>query len=169
MTLLACTTDAAQSNAALFEKKSTSHVWKYFRRHQKKADCLLCNKTFCYNGGTSDLISHLNRKHPSIIKHKEEEGCPANTLTQQLPIGDFTKIRPPGSKPCSINSQREITHILSRCPWLDMRPLSIVRDRGLKGCSTFWSQTTSTTTHVSILILMMVKLPCQYCCVMPIQ
>ena len=42
--------------------------------------------------------------HLPIIKHKEEEDCPANTVTQQLSIGDFEKIIPPGTKPCSTNA-----------------------------------------------------------------
>ena len=32
------------------------------------AQCLLCNKAFVYNGGTSNLISHLQRKHQSHRK-----------------------------------------------------------------------------------------------------
>ena len=142
----------AASNAP-FEKKSRSYVWKYFRRHQNKADCLLCNKSFAYNGGTtSNLISHLERKHPSSIK-PEVEGSQANT-TRQLSIRDFGKVQPRGSKPCSIDVQREITRILSRWPWLDMRPIAIVRDRGLKELLNFLEPNyqVPSTTHVSTLI-----------------
>ena len=68
-----------------------------FTTTKTKLTACCVKKTFVYNGG--NLMSHLSRKHPSIIKHKEE-GCPANTLTRQLhvSIGDFAKIRPPGSK-----------------------------------------------------------------------
>lgn len=144
---------ADTASNAPFKKKSRSHVGKYFCRHLDKADCLLCNKSFTYNGGTtSNLISHLERKHPSSIKTKEEEGSRANT--RQLSIGDFAKIQPRGSKPCSINTQHEITRILSRWPWLDMRPVSIVRDRGLKELLNFLEPNyqVPSTTHVSTLI-----------------
>ena len=110
--LQATSTSSDTASNPPFEKKSRSHVWKYFRRHQDKADCLLCDKTFSYNGGTkSNLISHLERKHPSIIKSKEEEGCQANT-TRQLSIGDFAKLN------FLEASQREIIRILSRWPLL---------------------------------------------------
>ena len=150
--LLAANPSSDAAATAPFEKKSRSCVWKYFRRHQNKADCLLCNKPLAYNGGTtSNLIAHLERKHPSSIK-AEVEG--SRDATRQLSIRDYGKVQPRGSKACSIDVQREITRILSRWPWLDMRPIAIVRDRGLKELLNFLEPNyqVPSTTHVSTLI-----------------
>ena len=117
-------TSPSSSEAFPFEKSSRSYVWKYFRRDKCSAQCLLCNKAFVYNGGTtSNLIYHLERKHPSLRKPEaKQEGGQTHT-TQQLSMRAFAQAQPRSNKPCSHNVQREITRILSRWPWLDMSQL----------------------------------------------
>ncbi len=132
---------------------SRSYVWKYFqvKRDTGSAQCLLCNKTFTYNGGTtSNLLSHLQRKHPSSAKPGVKEG----RQTQVPSIESYAKAQPRGSKICTHAVQLEITRILSRWPWLDMRPIAIVRDRGLKELLNFLEPNYQlpSTTHVSALI-----------------
>ena len=57
-------------------------------------------KILRYNGGsTSNLMSHLERKHPSDIP--KEINDLSNTNTTQSTLEAFTKNRPQGSKPCS--------------------------------------------------------------------
>jgi len=64
----------SSSEAFPFENSSRSYVWKYFRRDKCSVQCLLCNKAFVYNGGTtSNLISHLQRKHPSYRKPEAKQ------------------------------------------------------------------------------------------------
>ena len=143
------------TNDAPFEKSSRSHVWKYFKRKKNYAKCLLCSAEYKYNGGTtSNLIAHLERKHPASVtkpatRSKQEEGSQA-----QQSMRSFVQAQPCSSKPCSVNTQREITRILSRWPWLDMRPIAIVRDRGLKELLAFIEPNYQlpSTTHVSTLI-----------------
>jgi len=70
----------------------------------------------------SNLIYHQERKHPLHRKPEaKQEGGQAHT-TQQLSMRVFAQAQPRSNKP----------RILSRWPWLDMRPIAIVRDTGLK-------------------------------------
>jgi len=82
-----------QQSLPFLSKRIAGHytyLWMHFQCHRNRANCLLCNKTYAYNGGTtSNLISHLERKHPSNTKH--EEGHQANN-SRQLSIGDFAKL-----------------------------------------------------------------------------
>jgi len=46
---------------------SPSRVWNYFTRSadKSKATCNLCNQDFVFKNTTSNLLNHLNGKHPS--------------------------------------------------------------------------------------------------------
>ena len=57
-----------------FENQSRLAVWKYFRREKDKAVCLLCQRELVYKasgGTTSNLLSHLHRKHPVQTKQSD--------------------------------------------------------------------------------------------------
>ena len=65
-----------------FEKQSWSVVWKYFRREKDKAVCLLCQRELVYKvseGATSNLLSHLNRKHEVQTKQSDPSGGSSKT------------------------------------------------------------------------------------------
>ena len=71
----------------LFGQKIRSHMQKHFCCYQHKASQMLCNKNFAYNGGTSNLILHLERKSIQYQGHGQGWGCQANTqvsATQNL-------------------------------------------------------------------------------------
>jgi hypothetical protein len=48
---------------------SPSRVWNYFTRSadKSKATCNLCNQDFVFKNTTSNLLNHLNGKHPSVL------------------------------------------------------------------------------------------------------
>ena len=155
--------DRANVDPLPFEKATRSGVWNHFRRGMKSATCLLCDRTLVYNGGTtSNLLSHLQRKHPSKVSSpaavKQEPGLPlpsvAAPAAAQASLTKFVQAQPRSTKPCSSLVQHEITRILSRWPWLDMRPISIVRDQGLKELLRFLEPNyiIPSTTHVTSLI-----------------
>ena len=63
---------------------------------------------------------------PHLTFGKEGGRLSSINTMRQLSIRDFGKVQPCSSKPCSIDVQREITRILSRWRWLDMRPIAII-------------------------------------------
>ena len=147
--------DVSSGTSVSFQKRSRSAVWKHFRRHKRSAQCLLCMKILLYNGGTtSNLIQHLNTKHQSEVEvQKLENTEDSEPKAKQLSIIQFGKLRKGKSisKPCSVETREEITRILTKWTWKDMRPISIVRDKGLNELLTFLEPNYKppSTTHVS--------------------
>ena len=93
--------------------------------------------------------------HPSSIKvDKGESLLVGKPNGKQLSIKQFGKARQCNGRSCSIDTQREITKVLTRWTWLDMRPISIVRDQGLRELLGFIEPNyrLPSTTHVSALI-----------------
>ncbi len=119
---------------------------------------VFCVKGFVYNGSTtSNLIAHLQKKHPSCAKTMPGPTIKMDRRQVQAHMESCISAQPHGSKVCTHTVhavQLKITHILSRWPWLDMRPIAFVCDRGLKELVAFLELTyqLSSTTHVSALI-----------------
>ena len=145
--------DTSSTSVKTIRRPLRSAVWKHFRREKGKAQCFLCNKVLAYNGGkTSNLILHLNKVHPSSVLVKKDYN---ESATTQLSIKQFGKGRLRNcSQPCSVEMQKEITRILTKWTWKDMRPISIVRYDGLKELLSFLvpNYRPPSTTYVSALI-----------------
>ena len=81
---------------------------------------------------------------------------PEGSQVLQQEIGAFAEAQQRSNKPCSHKVEREITRILLRWTWLDIRPIAIVRDKGLKELLNFlgpkWNYQLPSTTQVSALI-----------------
>ena len=153
--------DTSGSNTSTVSSRRPlrSPVWKHFRRERGKAVCLLCNKPMVYNGGTtSNLKQHLDRLHKSNIQAEEDEEK-SQPIAKQLSITNFSangKLRNARALtvPWTVDMQKEVTRLLAKWMWKDMRPISIVRDDGLKELLSFLvpSYQLPSTTHVSSLI-----------------
>ena len=132
VTISSTDTSSDASRSVSFRRPSRSAVWKYFRRRQWSAQCMLCKKVLSYNGGTtSNLMQHLNTKHQSQVEVQKPKV--KTTEDRQLSITQFAGKQYKGksiSKPCSVETKEEITRILTKWTWKDMRPISIVRDNG---------------------------------------
>lgn len=52
---------------AAMPSRKCSAVWRHYRKldNEKKALCLLCKKSIQYHSSTSNLLRHLQKKHPS--------------------------------------------------------------------------------------------------------
>jgi len=154
-TVTVSVTDTSSDTSMSFLKPSQSLVWKYFRRQARSAQCLLCKKVLSYNGGTtSNLIKHLEIKHKPEVEVHGETTTPKDTVpAKQLSIMKYGQLCKGKSvdKPCSVETQEEITHILPKWTWRDMRPISIVRDKGLIELLAFLEPNyrPPSTTHVS--------------------
>ena len=99
------------------------------------------------------MIAHLQKIHPSSVK--ADKGDNESLLPgkgKQLSIKQFGKAL--HEKPCSIDTQKQTTGILTRWVWMDMRPISIVQDQGLRELLGLVEPNyrLPSTTHVSALI-----------------
>ena len=149
--------DTSSDASVSFKKPSRSAVWKYFCRQKRSAQCLLCKKVLSYNGATtSNLIQHFCKKHQSQVEVQklwQKVETAEDTNPKQLSIMQFGQLRKGKSisKSCSVDTQEEITRILMKWTWKDMRPISIVRDKGLNELLAFLEPNyrVPSTTHVS--------------------
>ena len=149
-------TDTSSDTSVSFLKPSRSPVWKYFHCQTRSAQCLLCKKVLSYNGGTTSILI----KHLEINKHKSEAEVHGETVAakdtvsaKQLSIMKFGQLHKSKSvdKPCSVGTQEETTRILTKWTWRDMRPIFIIRDKGLIELLAFLEPNYQppSTTHVS--------------------
>lgn len=127
---------APASASTPFQRQARSAVWKFFTRDvaQQKATCNLCEEVLAYNGSsTSSLQRHLKMRHPSSDTGSSSAATSSSSSSSKQPsIASFAQAKTAKSRPLSVVRSREITKCLSRWMWLDGRPLSIVRDKGLK-------------------------------------
>ena len=139
-----------------FQRSPRSNVWKHFTRNAAKdqATCNLCKVVLSYKGSsTTSLHRHLSNRHPSSASLPEQKD--SKRSTKQTDISVFAKTSSPASsRPVSTVRQREITEVLSRWPWLDGRPISIVNDAGLRELLHYLEPGYSipSTTHIAALI-----------------
>lgn len=106
-------------------RKRTSKVWDFFEltdtvekgKKIRKAACKLCDGVYlAYSGGTSNLHSHLEAKHPSKVKDNDTQKHP------QLPV----------VKNCPPARSSKITTLVAEFVARDMRPISSVDGSGFQ-------------------------------------
>lgn len=105
--------------------KKKSSVWKFFELEEvegtEKAKCTLCSCTLNYTGSsTSSLLKHLKSRHPSA----KEDGAGSPRL-EQTNFGNFIKKKE--GRACPPERKAEITDLLCRVIYQDLRPLSFIR------------------------------------------
>ena len=88
------------------------------------------------------------------MKVKVEGQPPRSSPSQQSSILKYATVQARNTKPCPPEVQAEIMRILSHWSWQDMRPISIVRDRGVRDLLAFLEPNyeVPSTTHVSTVI-----------------
>ena len=86
----------------------------------KKAVCLLCNELqLTYTGGTTNLLNHLQSKHPTV---RESSSSAKRQLTLRL----FQ------SKQCSPDHTKDITRKIADSIVEDLHPIVTIEDSGFK-------------------------------------
>lgn len=105
---------------------------------QMRAKCTLCDKNLKYHHSTSSLKYHLNNKHPFTSTEIESHSQPSLTLNNLDSQSHSQTCNP--SQPQLWNYVRRKTSTAEEsniakalCLWIgqDMRPLSIIEDKGL--------------------------------------
>ena len=146
--------DTSSDASVSFKKPSRSAVWKYFCHQKRSAQCLLCKKVLSYNSATtSNLIQYLSKKHQSQVEVQklwQKVETAEDIIPKQLSIMQFGQLRKGKSisKSCLVETQERI---LTKWTWKDMRPISIVRHKGLNELLAFLKPNyrVPSTTHVS--------------------
>ena len=115
--------------------KRRSIVWKFFDLVEQDKDgkkirnaaCKICaDTTLTYAGGTSNLMHHLEAKHPNeYCKAKNEESDETDKPMKQtsLPVC-------PSIKKCSLARSKEINMAIADFVVLDLRPVAVVDGHG---------------------------------------
>ena len=117
------------------KRKRTSAAWDSFElvdvtnteeKRVKKAVCLLCNGLqLTYTGGTTNLLNHLQFKHPTV-------GESSSSAKQQLTLRSFQ------SKHCSPDRANDITRKIPEFIVRDLlRPIATVKGSGFKQLRNF--------------------------------
>ena len=112
-------------HAEMAGRSKRSGVWEYFEKTDSKhVKCSVCNKSFAYHGGTSNLRSHLADVHNIDLERK----CATGTSTSAT--SNITAFCKP--KVCSklrINGTNDhLVEFIAR----DLRPISVVNGIGFK-------------------------------------
>ena len=97
------------------KRKRTSVVWQHFQLVEvpgedgktiKKAECSMCETKLVYTGGTTNLLNHLEIKHP--LTYKEATGEASGTKSQKTLSRSVLLIVPVELRTESRNSSLEI-------------------------------------------------------------
>ena len=153
ITVTVSSTDISSDASVSFWKPSRSAVWKHFCHYKQSMWCLLYKKVLSYNVRTTcSLIQHLKKKRQSQVAVQKVKAA-EDTIQKQLSIMQFRKLEKGKSinKLCSVETQEDITCILTKWTWKEMRPISIVRDKGLNESLVFLEPNYKppSITHVS--------------------
>ncbi|XP_061542548.1 E3 SUMO-protein ligase ZBED1-like [Phycodurus eques] len=116
----------ADTHETVRKKQKMSKVWDHFRlKEYNIVQCDHCQAELAFHSSTSTMISHLNRKHPIVVSSS------TSVDDASTPLG-----RPFMS--CSVKEAALLTESILNMLVADMRPLSMVDDKGFrKMISTF--------------------------------
>ena len=108
------------------KRKRTSIVWEYFQltevaekdgKMMKKAVCTLCDGQLVYTGGTTNLLNHLETKHP--VTYKAATGEASGTKSKQKTLSFPSKL-------CLPDRANGITNRIAEFVARDLRPFATV-------------------------------------------
>ena len=148
--------DEPSKKRCFVPRTSRSDVWQWFVKQSPGSDgkqtakCKECGKQYAFHGGTSNLLEHLKRKHPTVLSRcsavtavKTEVGTLSSpstpgTKTKQVPLLSFVQsTTPTSSKPVSVARSNALDERL--LAWLieDLRPISTVSCSGFRRFMSF--------------------------------
>ncbi|XDV36787.1 hypothetical protein PO909_006510 [Leuciscus waleckii] len=113
-------------NKYVNKRQKLSKVWDHYtlNKEENKVQCLYCKIELAYHNSTSSMIQHLNRRHPL---HAVSPSI-AETSTSQRSMDSF--VRPAQS--CTVQEAAIFTESILNMLVTDMRPLSMVEDKGFR-------------------------------------
>lgn len=117
------------------QRKKKSSVWKYFEEKpgNKDALCLICKETLKHHGNTTNLVKHLDKRHPTEKAQMEEGKQDSRSSTgnepplKQMKLTDKTEPYPPSHFRKKLLDDKLIRYICK-----DTKPLKTVDDKGFR-------------------------------------
>ena len=92
-------TESSSSN------REKSDVWKYFRKTgPKNVKCTLCDKSYAFHGGTTNLRDHLLRIHANEFKPKQQPRLDTFMIRGKCPESRAKRITTDSRHGCSGSS-----------------------------------------------------------------
>ena len=98
--------------------RKSSDVWKYFHKEDSSPNsvlCMICERSFSYRGGTTNLRDHLERQHSSIYRPKPTSSKQATLVGIQI---------------CSERRSKEVIQRILTFIIKDIRPIAVVEGEG---------------------------------------
>jgi hypothetical protein len=103
------------------KREKSSRAWKTFvieeEDGRKKAVCKQCGLKLAYSGGTGNLLTHIDVKHPELSEKPQSSGT-------QLTLATGRK--------CSAHRSEEITKAIAEFVAADLRPIALIDGKGFK-------------------------------------
>ena len=102
------------------DRKNKSLVWQYFKKMGgNKAECIYCKQQISFSGGTTNLASHVKRRH-------------REPLAASGPTNESTDIDLINSEMAETAGVKSLNKSLMKMIVKDLQPLSIVENVGFK-------------------------------------
>ncbi|XP_037118152.1 E3 SUMO-protein ligase ZBED1-like [Syngnathus acus] len=110
----------ADTHETVRKKQKMSKVWDHFRlKEYNIVQCDHCQAELAFHSSTSTMISHLNRKHPVVVSSSTGVDDTSTLVGRPVPS-------------CSGKEAALLTESILDMLVTDMRPLSMVEDKGFR-------------------------------------
>ena len=137
-------------------KNRKSPVWEFFKEPEsvdkngrskatKVVPCKLCDQVLADGGGTTNLLNHLQSRHPEEYKRCRSPESQKSSSKQTSLSGIF--------KTCTAQHAASISDRIADFVAMDLRPLSVVEGQGFKRLLNFVepNYTVPSRTHITTL------------------
>ena len=129
----------AEEFCVVKNERGKANVWRHFGSRKRKSDgtivdgvavCFTCHVVLKTGGGTTNLVNHLKRHHPHLLKTKDTKAVkhtsanPGGKIQQTLSAGLFNA--PATKYPKDSPQAKAITEQIAIFLAMDLRPYSLV-------------------------------------------
>lgn len=119
--------------------KYKASVWKHFgflgndvngviNEDRTKCICCICKGKLKYSGNTTNLTTHLSRKHKMLSPEASKQEHVMMKTVQQPKLASFVKKS--AKKNLDVKEKNVITNAITESIVKDMRPFSVVENSG---------------------------------------
>ena len=103
-------------------RQSKSRIWKYMSLIDiRRLKCNICDKSFKFNNSTTSHMTHLLRKHPTVVDFSSPEQSEKSAGSSEAQNNSISKKR-----------KKDITRALTKIITVDMRPPHMMKGTGFR-------------------------------------
>ena len=107
------------------ERRNKSLVWQYFQKLEgNQVKCLYCDRHMSYTGNTSNMASHIKRRHKELFSGAESS---VNKVADNSDIIDLVN-----AEMQETDGIKKLNNSLLKMIVKDMEPLAIVEHEGFR-------------------------------------